>query len=366
VKIALVVPGGVDRSGTERVIPALLGLIRRLAGRHDLHVFSLFQEDEPDEWDLLGARVHNIGRGHTAIRGLHAIRREHRSAPFHVLHAIWASPSGALTAVAGLLLRRPVVVHLFGGELISLPEVAYGERRTSAGRFRVRLGTQGATIVTAQSTPLVAIAAAHGIRATRLPLGVDREVWPPTVPRPRTDGRPFRIIHVASINAVKDPETLLATMALLRDRGAHFVLDIVGEDLTAGRAPALAASLGIEHAVRFHGLLDQTAVRERMLEADLLVMTSRHEGGPMVLAEAAISGVPTVGTHVGQIAEWSPDAALTAPVKDCHGLADAIDRVMSDEALRMRVATSALERAIAEDADWSASRIDDIYRQLTA
>jgi glycosyltransferase involved in cell wall biosynthesis len=210
------------------------------------------------------------------------------------------------------------------------------------------------------------MAAAHGIRALRLPLGVDLESWPAVPPTPRPDGRPFRLIHVASLNAVKDPETLLATMARLRDRGARFILDVVGEDLTGGRVRAQAATLGLGDVVRFRGQLDQTAVRERMLDADLLVMTSRHEGGPMVLAEAALSGVPTVGTHVGQIAEWAPDGALTAPVGNGAALADSIAKLMDDDGLRMRIAAAAQRRALAEDADWSAARIDDLYREVTA
>jgi hypothetical protein len=40
-RIALVVPGGVDRSGRERVIPILLWLIERLARRHTVHAFVL-------------------------------------------------------------------------------------------------------------------------------------------------------------------------------------------------------------------------------------------------------------------------------------------------------------------------------------
>jgi hypothetical protein len=35
-RIALVVPGGVDRSGENRVIPVLLALISRLSVHHDV------------------------------------------------------------------------------------------------------------------------------------------------------------------------------------------------------------------------------------------------------------------------------------------------------------------------------------------
>lgn len=85
----------------------------------------------------------------------------------------------------------------------------------------------------------------------------------------------------------------------------------------------------------------------------------------MVLAEAALSGIPTVGTHVGQIAEWAPGAAVSAPVGDASALADAITALIADDALRMRLAASAQRRALAEDAEWSTAQIEDLYREIT-
>ena len=84
-KLALVVPGGVDRSGEFRVIPALLALIGRLARAHDVHVFALHQEAAADRWELAGATVHNIGDGWTRLRAIAAIRAEHRRAPFDLV-----------------------------------------------------------------------------------------------------------------------------------------------------------------------------------------------------------------------------------------------------------------------------------------
>ena len=56
-----------------------------------------------------------------------------------------------------------------------------------------------------------------------------------------------------------------------------------------------------------------------MREAHVSVISSRHEAGPVVALEAAAVGVPTVGTAVGHIAEWAPDAALAVPVGDDAG-----------------------------------------------
>src|SRR5215468_9458288 len=61
-RIGMVVTGGVDASGRERVVPALLWLVERLARRHDVHVFALHYYREPRTYRLLGATVHDLGR----------------------------------------------------------------------------------------------------------------------------------------------------------------------------------------------------------------------------------------------------------------------------------------------------------------
>ncbi len=124
-KVAIIVPGGVDRSGTHRVIPVLLWLIERLAREHDLHVFALYQEPVASRYDLLGASVHTIDRRTTKLGAFRAILAEHRRRPFDVFHAFWATPGGALAAVVGKLLFRPVLLHLAGGELVALPTIDY-------------------------------------------------------------------------------------------------------------------------------------------------------------------------------------------------------------------------------------------------
>src|SRR3974390_3310964 len=100
-RIALVVPGGVDRSGEYRVIPALLALIERLARGNDVHVFAFAQEAQAAEWDLLGAHVYNVGASRARLRAVRSIWRQHRVAPFDVVHAIWSGPCGLVAVAAG-------------------------------------------------------------------------------------------------------------------------------------------------------------------------------------------------------------------------------------------------------------------------
>jgi glycosyltransferase involved in cell wall biosynthesis len=360
-KIALVLPGGVDRSGEFRVIPVFLALIERLARIHDVHVFALRQEASPGRWELAGATIHNIGDGWPRLRAIMAIRAEHRRAPFDVVQAIFSGSCSFVAVAAAKLLRLPSLVHIAGGELVALHGIGYGGRQKWKGRLREAVVLRAADTVTAASAPIVDSLNALGLKAQRVPLGVDLQVWPPLAPRPRS-GAQARLIHVASLNPVKDQSTLLRALAALVDMGVAFRMDIVGVDTLDGEMQRLARQLGLESRVRFHGFKTQRELRPMMESADLLVMSSLHEAGPLVLLEAAVAGVPAVGTAVGHFVEWSPSAALAVPVKGWAELANAIQQVLADEELRLRLAREAQRRALVEDADYTAHAFQTLYR----
>jgi glycosyltransferase involved in cell wall biosynthesis len=362
----MVVPGGVDRSGTHRVIPCILWLIERVARAHELHVFALTQEPRPATWPLLGATVHNVGGGRgLRTRAVAMIHREHRRGRFDVLAAQWATP-GAIAAAAGVLTGRPVMVHLPGGDLARVPEAAYGRLGSRRGRLELKAMAALAKRVTVPSEPLVEAAARLGIRAERLPMGVSTAHWPPLPPRRRAPNEEARLLFVGNLNRVKDPWMLLRAMRHLRGRGERFRLDVIGLDTLDGEIQRLAAGLELDDAVRFHGFLPQRETREWMERAHLLLHTSRWEGGPIVALEAAAAGVPAVGTHVGHLAEWAPAAASTVPVGACAALGDAVRALLGDEDRRLALAAEAQRRALAEDADWSAARWMELAERLAS
>jgi hypothetical protein len=167
------------------------------------------------------------------------------------------------------------------------------------------------------------------VTAQRVPLGVDLDAWPPREPRQRTPGECARLIHVASLNRVKDQTTLLFALAELARSGTRFEMEIVGEDTLGGEVQALAGRLGISDRINFHGFVPQRRLRALVAAADLMIMASRHEAGPVAMLEAAVVGVPTVGTAVGHIAEWAPSAATSVAVGDAAALARAIGMLLA-------------------------------------
>ena len=175
---------------------------------------------------------------------------------------------------------------------------------------------------------------------------------------------PARLIHVASLNRVKDQSTLLRALAALLKSGLRFEMDVVGDDTLHGEIQALANQLALSGRVRFRGFLTQRQLRPLLEAADLMVHSSRHEAGPLVALEAAVVGVPTVGTMVGHIAEWAPGAAIAVPVGDSARLAAGIRQLLEDEHLRVRIAREAYKLAIKEDADFTAERFRTLYAEL--
>ena len=89
-----------------------------------------------------------------------------------------------------------------------------------------------------------------------------------------------------------------------------------------------------------------------------------HEAGPVVALEAAASGVPTVGTYVGHIADWAPNLAWSVPVGDSDALADATIEALQNGRYRSEVGLAAQEWARDHDADWTASRFETLYKTL--
>jgi glycosyltransferase involved in cell wall biosynthesis len=128
----------------------------------------------------------------------------------------------------------------------------------------------------------------------------------------------------------------------------------------------LARVLGVAARVRFHGRVDSARVRELVSCADINVVSSLHEAGPLAMLEAAMLGVPTVGTQVGHVSEWAPGAALAGPPGDAAALAANLIRLIDDDSLRLALAAEAQRRALADDADSTARLFETQYRAAVA
>jgi len=371
-KIAFVVPGGVDRGGRERVVPVLLWLIERLARKHEVHVIVLDYYPKPCTYQLLGATIHDVGRvtGPSGFRRLRLAARLNeemrRYGPFDIVHAYWGMPAGVVAVPAAKQLGVPSLVTLSSGELVGIGDISYGLQRRVVDRIAIRRLIRRASAVAVPTSYMAkllsSLEAESGGGAGRIreiiPSGIDTSHFGAIG---RSDGPPWRLIRVGSINAVKDYPTMLRALAALP---AQVTLDVVGEDTLGGAVQKLARELGVDGRVTFHGWQPTECVAALYARAHLNVVASRHEACNISVLEAACAGTPTVGTAVGFVADWDPDRAVAVPVQDSRALAAAIAALLRDPAKRVRIAAAARRWAVTHDADWTTRAYESLYLRL--
>lgn len=366
-RLGLVVPGGLHRSGRIEVVPLWLSLLERLARRHEVHAFELNHLDRPESFTLHGAHVHELGApGRRAIVGKAAQYRALRAAvaehgPFHLLHGFFADPSGLVTAALGRRLGVPTVVTFDSGELVSIPTIGYGSQRSWRGRAVVALAARWASCVHVCSRSMERLARAHGLHVKRVPIGLDLAATPAMPMAP--PGPPWRLLQIASLNRVKDHRTLLEAVARI-PREIPVELDLVGEDTLGGDLVAHARRLGIIDRVTFHGFVPHADLPPLRARAHLYVQSSRHEGSGAAVLEAAAAGLPLVGTRVGYLADWSPDGATAVDPGDAAGLAEAIVELLRDPDRRRLQASVARPFAHAHDVDWTVAALEQLYDEV--
>lgn len=152
---------------------------------------------------------------------------------------------------------------------------------------------------------------------------------------------------VARLHPDKDHRTLLRAFAHMinADPGVPVRLVLIGDGEARPAIEALAKELGIEQHLLMLG--DRADVAILMPQLDLLVLTSRTEGLPMVLLEAMACGLPCIATAVGGIPGLLREGGgeLVEP-GDYEMLAVALGRFAGDDVLRRQTGETARERVL--------------------
>lgn len=105
------------------------------------------------------------------------------------------------------------------------------------------------------------------------------------------------VINIGRFHPQKNHEMLVRAFADALHQVPRAVLLLVGSGELERDVRALVEELGIARAVRFLGIRND--IRELLSAADIYAMSSRYEGLPLVLLEAAACGLPVLATAVG-------------------------------------------------------------------
>ena len=314
--------------GIETVI-RLLACGQRAAG-HTPHVaLTLEQSGESHPFANAlrdaGIPAHEIvvgGRGyHLEFAALRRLAREYGS---DVLH----SHGFRSDALAALLRRSVTAVHIS-----TLHGFIGASRRGRLNESLQLRALRGAAGVIAVSRSVASRAVESGVRAERIcqipnAVPAPRGQWSRTAARAELGllGEGPVVGWIGRLSHEKGPDVFADAMARVPRLASVAVIG----DGPMRRAVAERLRQAGVRAV-FPGVL---ADASSLLPAfDVLVLSSRTEGTPMVLLEAMAAGTPIVATAVGGVPDvLTPEMARLVPAEDPSALADAIHDALSDRA----------------------------------
>ena len=164
---------------------------------------------------------------------------------------------------------------------------------------------------------------------------------PPRAP----EAVPPEILFLGQLGARKGVPVLIAALgiaALGRLAGTEWRAVIAG-DGDAAPYSAEVERLGLSTRVSFPGWLAEPEAHAHLARAAVLVLPSQAEGLPMAVVEAFAWGVPVISTPVGSTPDILHDGVegLMIPVDDAEALAEALQRLLGDAALRRQLGANA-------------------------
>lgn len=171
------------------------------------------------------------------------------------------------------------------------------------------------------------------------------------------------LLTVARLVWFKGLDTLIDALPPLVARHPALRLVIVGEGTLRAALTDQAERLGLGEHVRFTG--ERADVPALLAAADLFVLPSVSEGMPISILEAMAAGRAVVATRVGGVPELIEEGqtGLVVPARDAGALAEALDRLIADPALRARMGGAGAARLASEfSAEAMVARTRALYR----
>jgi colanic acid/amylovoran biosynthesis glycosyltransferase len=207
---------------------------------------------------------------------------------------------------------------------------------------------EAAAVVTVSDYNLAYLRSRFGpdaARVRRIYNGLDLRQFAYQEPRER----PSVILGIGRLVEKKGFEDLVSACELLRSRGREFSCQIIGDGPLAGPLAEMISRLKLEDRVRMLGPLPRDQVIVRLRSAAALAVPcvvgtdGNRDGLPTVLLEAMALGTPCAATDVTGLPEVVRDeeTGLLLGERQVQALADALERLLDDAALRVRLSRSA-------------------------
>lgn len=332
----------------------------RQAG-YEVHVAAPYEENSVAKIEAQGFHYYDIPLkrgGRSVVDELRLlcvfIRLIRRIRPDLVHHV--AMKPVIFGGIASRILRVPAVIHAITGLgflFVREDRASRLIRRLILPLYRFALGHSNACVIFQNPDDLALFQQNRLVDPARTVMikgcGVDMNEFHPAAAEPAAD-TPL-VMFPARILGDKGVYEFVDAAKALKAKGTNATFVLVGR-----RDPINPTDVGeaVIRAWEAEGLVEWwgfcTDMPAMLPRADIICMPSYREGLPRGLIEATACGLPIVTTDVPGCREVVRDGenGLLVPVRDGPATAAAIERLLSDDALRERMGKRSREIAVAE------------------
>jgi len=276
-----------NAGGTERVLTVKANALAEVPG-YEIHVITARQRGVAPVFPLSPkVRLHNLGTNENSIRFKRRLNNLLRS------------------------IKPDITVSLSARTVKRLPSLSDGSKKVGEFhfthdkyQFKYGYGLFGMCYADWRTHSLES--AAKKLDAFVVLTRADAERWSEVTRRVHQIYNPLtfnplkvpplskdkRAVAVGRLSEEKNFQDAIYAWKIVSRKYPDWTLDIFGEGPLRQNLEGLIAKNGLQGKVRLMGF--SANIREEMSRSRFLVMTSRHEGFPMVLLEAMASGIPPV------------------------------------------------------------------------
>jgi glycosyltransferase involved in cell wall biosynthesis len=273
----------------------------------------------------------------------------------HMLAALRRAGIRVTTVVLGDR-RDAAKLGKLRAQLVLVDTIAASQAAPHLARLRARgsevvtlaLMSQGAMVLARRSDRVIAVSRA--LRDELVAGGIDRRriaVISPGRDRIAARARATkggRVLCVGNWTSGKGIHSLVAAAA----RVPQVSLDLVGDTpdaVYAARVRRAIAGRGLSSRVRVYGSLGRAALARRYAAASIFALPTIREGYPIAFVEALAHGLPIVGCDIPAVREVTRGAAILVAPGRIAPLADALNKLVTDERSRRAFARRSTTRA---------------------
>jgi colanic acid/amylovoran biosynthesis glycosyltransferase len=256
---------------------------------------------------------------------------------FDLLHTHFAAWPGLATLVIARLLDRPFTITAGHGYDLYTPSSLI-ELIAPAARHIITVADQRRQEILARCPDL------PPDKVTTIPCSINPEQFPTR--RTPSDG-PLRLVSVGRLIEAKGHEYLVRACGQLQDLQVNFRCTIIG----AGTPDAeknlddLVHRLRLEDKVQLCGARTSQEILSTFAASDIFVLAcviandNTRDATPVVLVEAAATGLPLISSSIGGVSEIVVDGVtgILTPERDVAALTQAILQLAHNPQLRVQM-----------------------------